>query len=480
MRLFRHFYFFFISFCFCLPGRSQDKPNVLFIALDDLNDWVGCLDNYPNVKTPNIDQLAAEGVLFTNAHCAAPGCNPSRTSIFTGLRPSSTGVYGLTDDWRVMPYTKDVVTLPDAFQAAGYLTKGGGKLYHAHTINEWGLSGYMDAEPWDEFFPSKTQQMPIEATPDKWPINSSEDFYKGRYDWGPIEIEDAGMADAKVVSWAEKELSQSHDKPLFLAVGIYRPHWPWWVPPGYFDQHSLNHIEPVQVPDGELDDIPEAGRKMIRLDLDAWFRENGQREKAIQGYLAAMTFADAMVGRLLTALENGPMSDSTLIVLWSDHGWHMGSMRHWEKFALWDQTTHVPLIFVDRRDNRTTPSWQSGSLCNQPVSLIDMYPTLVELCVLENPGHLQGQSLVPLLEDPSQKTGRAILTTHKYKNHAIRSENWRYIRYADSSEELYDHTTDPEEHTNLAQMEQYTAVKDYLARWLPVKDVKVENETVQD
>lgn len=462
--------FLFVS----LPSSAQgEKPNVLFIALDDLNNWVGFLENYPGVKTPNMDRLAREGVMFTNAHCSSPGCNPSRTSLMTGLHPSSTGVYSNGDDWRIMEYTKDVVTLPDSFQAAGYTTKGGGKLYHAHTIEEEFLTGHLDAEPWDVYYPSKEQQLPIEVTPEVWPVNSNDSFYRGRIDWAPLDISDNEMADGQTVSWAEDVLAQSHDQPLFLAVGIYRPHWPWWVPQSYFDQHPLDGIEIIPEPLDDLDDIPEAGHAFIRKKWHSWIMENHQNEKIVQAYLASMTFADAMLGRLLSALENGPLADNAIIVLWSDHGYHLGSKNHWEKFALWEEATQVPLIFVDRRaENGMEGEWQQASRSNQPVSLLDLYPTLVELCGLEDPGHLQGRSLVPLLRDPSHKTGDAVVTTHRFKNHAVRSEKWRYIRYEDGSEELYDHSVDPREYKNLAGLSQFKAVKDYLARWLPEVDIE--------
>ncbi|MCZ6674529.1 MAG: sulfatase [Verrucomicrobia bacterium] len=467
------FVVFWLASLATVLGR-EDRPNVLFIAVDDLNDWVGCLNPHPGVKTPHMDKLASSGVLFSNAHCTAPGCNPSRTSVMTGLRPSSTGVYSNGDDWRVMDYTKDVTTLPDSFQAAGYLTKGGGKLYHAHTITEKALTGHLDAEPWDAFFPSKERQMPAEVTPEQWPVNTNEDFYRGRFDWSPLDIEDSDMADAQVVTWAEEELSKEHAKPLFLAVGIYRPHWPWWAPQAYFDQHPLDEIELRSEPEDDLDDIPEAGLNLIRHKWHDWIIENQQREKAVQAYLASMTFADVMVGRLLSALENGPLADNTIIVLWSDHGYHLGSKNHWEKFALWEQATHVPLILMDSRTGKegTDDNWQLGSRCNQPVSLLDLYPTLVELCGLADPGHLEGRSLVPLLKNPDLKTGRAIVTTHQYMEHAVRSENWRYIRYADGSEELYDHSVDPREFRNLAEFPEFSAVITYLADWLPHINVR--------
>ena len=448
---------------------AETKPNVLFIAVDDLNDMVGFLRNHPGVKTPNMDKLAARGVNFTRAYCAAPGCAPSRGALLTGRRPSTTGNYTNRDDWRKNPHSKELTTLPESFQKAGYLTRGGGKIYHSFTFIKKGYTGHFDPEPWDEYFPSEESQMPTEVSPKKWPVNSSEKFYKGHFDWASLDIDDDEMADGKVVSWAEKQLREKHEQPLFLAVGIYRPHVPWWTPKEYFDQHPLDAIRLPEVQTDDLADLPEIVRKNKFREWHKWVTGNGQWERAVQGYLASMTFADAMVGRLLTALENGPNADNTIIVLWSDHGYHLGHKERWEKFALWEQTTHVPLIFADTRPD---PAWPQKAKCEQPVSLLDIYPTLVELCRLAPVEGLEGKSLAPQLREPSKATRRAVITTHKYKNHAIRDARWRFIRYADGSEELYDHEADPNEFTNLANDPKHAETMARLAKHLPSQNRK--------
>ena len=444
----------------------SEQPNVLFIAVDDLNNWVGFLKNHPGVKTPHMDRLAQRGVVFTNAYCSAPGCNSSRSSVITGLRPSSTGIYANGHDWRKMATTRNVETLPDTLQAGGYKTARGGKLYHAHTLRASTYEGNLDPEPWDSFFPSRNLQLPPEVEPASWPVNSNKNFYGGRYDWSPLDIDDSEMGDAKVVAWAEGELAKTHEKPLFLAVGIYRPHWPWWTPQSYFDQHPLEEIEFLDEPENDLDDLPESGRRMVRKRWDDWIRANNQRKAAMQAYLASMTFADAMVGRLLRALDDGPLANNTIIVLWSDHGYHIGQKHHWEKFALWEQTTHVPLIIVDPRNGK------AGTRCTQPVSLLDLYPTLVDLCDLQRPTHLEGQSLLPLMKNPDRSTRRGVITTQGFNNHAVRTERWRYIRYADGGEELYDQQNDPNEFTNLANHPEFGPVKKSLVTMLPSKNVK--------
>ncbi len=307
--------------------------------------------------------------------------------------------------------------------------------------------------------------MPQEIKPDPFPANGTLEFYKGHFDWAALDIEDDEMADAKVVSWAETQLLKEHQKPLFLAVGIYRPHIPWYVPESWFDLYPLDEVELPEIQEGDLDDVPEAGRAMARRTWQQWIVDEGKWRDAVRAYLASISFADAMVGRLLDALDDGPMAKNTVVVLWSDHGYHLGHKEHWEKFALWEQTTHVPLIVA-------APGMPSGGACSRPVSLLDIYPTLSELCSTEAPTFLEGESLVPWLNDPAASSDRAIITTQGFENHAVRSERWRYIRYADGSEELYDHSKDPNEFTNLAKHPEYRPVIEEHATWLPSENAQ--------
>ncbi|GAB6166076.1 sulfatase [Thermostilla marina] len=436
-------------------------PNVLFIAVDDLNTCVEGMHGETTVPTPNIARLAQRGVLFNNAHCAAPACNPSRTSVLTGLAPTTSGVYYNWQDWRENRRLASHPTLPERFRQAGYRTLGGGKIYHAATLSREGYTGYLDPRPWDAYFPSKERQMPQEVLPPRIPMNSDKAFYGGRFDWAPLPIEPDEMADAKVVRWAVEQLAKRHDRPLFLAVGIYRPHIPWYTPQQYFRRHPLEEIElPETIPD-DLGDVPEAGRKMARRDWHRWIVDHGKWKEAVQGYYASVSFADEMVGRLIDALDASPIGDNTIVVLWADHGYHLGQKEHWEKFALWEQTTRVPLIIV-----APGVSVESG-VCNAPVSLLDIYPTLVELCGLSPVAGLDGESLVPWLRDPDRPSQRAIVTTQGRGNHAVRTARWRYIRYADGSEELYDQIADPKDFHNLAEQPDLAQVKRELGTWLP-------------
>lgn len=275
------------------------------------------------------------------------------------------------------------------------------------------------------------------------------------------------MADAEVVDWALRKLREPRDEPLFLAVGLFRPHLPWYVPRKYFERTPLSEVRIPEVPDDDLDDVPEAGKHIAKpwwdhhtiTATDSW-------KKAVQGYLASIAFMDAQVGRLLDGLDNSPDRDDTIIVVWGDNGMHLGEKKHWRKFTLWEEATRVPLLIA--------VPWMDhgGSRSGRTVSLLDLYPTLAELSGLPVPPELEGRSLCPLLEDPEASWDRPVLTTLGRFNHAIRSERWRYIRYQNGSEELYDHDADPMEWTNLAEDPAYAGVKKDLAKWLPKVNAK--------
>jgi arylsulfatase A-like enzyme len=465
-------------------SEKKQPPNILFIAVDDLNDWTNCLGGRPGVHTPNLDRLANRGVLFTNAHCAAPACNPSRTSVFTGFSPSTSGIYYNRQHWRKSPVLEKAVTIPEYFRAHGYRAVGGGKLFHCLSWikTTYGRDGN-DPAVWDDYFPSKTAPMPDFI----WPEGTSRDEFEtvtwppraganteGRppyyFDWGPMDEPDKITSDFKVIDWAKSELKKTHNKPFFLAVGIFRPHIPWFVPKQYFDLYPLEEISLPPIQDNDLEDCSPVGKGFCRRKWQEWILENDQWKQAVQAYLASISYVDAQLGRLLDALDQSSYCGNTIIVLWSDHGMHIGEKEHWEKFTLWEESTRVPLIFVAPGATNT------GIRCEQPVSLLDVYPTLIDLVGHEPRPELEGQSLLPLLKNPHLKTGRAVVTTYGQNNHGVRSLRWRYIRYHDGSEELYSHQTDPDEYTNLANREEYKELKKELASWLPKINTPRSNE----
>jgi arylsulfatase A-like enzyme len=432
--------------------QKKAPMNVLFIGIDDLNDWVGCLGGHPQVKTPNIDRLAERGVLLTNAHCAAPACNPSRAALFTGIRPSTSGVYHNPQPWRQSPALKDAVTIPQHFRAHGYKAIGSGKMYH---------DSFPDPVSWNAYWPSLDQQRPEDPMPPqkKWPLNGFP--HGSHFDWGPIDNLPEEMGDWQVGNYVIGELRKSHEKPFFLACGFFRPHLPWYAPQKYFDLYPLDSIILPEVKENDLDDVPEYGRRIARQQDHKNVLKYDQWKKAVRGYLASISFVDACLGRVIDALDQSAYRDNTVIVLWSDHGWHLGEKLHWRKFALWEEATHNVLFFSAPG---VTPA---GGRTDAPVNLLDIYPTLIELCNLSPRDDLEGISLMPLLKDPNCKWGRPTVTTHGKNNHSVRSRQYRYIRYEDGSEELYDHESDPMEWTNLADDLDYLQIKDEMAAWLP-------------
>ena len=445
------------------PLGAEAAPNVLFIAMDDLNDWVGVLGGHPQVKTPNIDRLASKGVLFTDAHTAAPICNPSRAALMTGLLPTTTGVYGNDQPWRIG--RPDTVTISQYFRENGYTAAGGGKFFHHGR-------GYNDPKSWDEYFhwnPKARENgwwdgysFPPDPEPER-PVTPMPSVSWRNFDWAPIDVPDEAMPDYKLSVWAEEFLNRKHEKPFFLATGIFRPHIPWFVPRKYFDMYPLEDVIVPVVKEDDLADLPPPAWAMAlndksRHDLVV---STGNWKGAVQSYLACITFADAMVGRILDALEASKYSDNTIIVLWSDHGYHFGEKWHWHKQALWDRATRVPLIVVAPGVTR------AGGQCDQPVSLIDLYPTLIDLAGLPEKRGLDGQSLQPLLKNPESEWERPATITYLYGNHALRSRRWSYIRYEDGSEELYDRRQDPAEWINLAAKSGMNSVLKQMRDGLP-------------
>jgi len=434
------------SSLFAAQEQAADsaRPNVLFIAIDDLNDWIGCLGGHPDVKTPNMDRLAARGILFTHAYCSAPACNPSRASLLTGILPSTSGVYDNNQPWR--PAMPDAVTLPQHFMAHGYHVIGRGKIFHGR---------YSEAASFHNYISRGSDPVP--------PVRPANGIPNtAHFDWGPVDVSDEEMDDRKVVNWTTEQLDQRHDKPFFLACGLFRPHLPWYVPRKYFDMYPLDTITLPNVNENDLDDVPPIGRQMAKPQGDhKKVIETNNWRRAVQGYLASISFTDTNIGRLLDALDKSRYANNTIVVLWGDHGWHLGEKLHWRKFALWEEATHAPLLFV--APGVTKPDGR----CKRTVSFIDVYPTLVDLCGLSPKNELEGVSLVPLLENPAAAWDRPAVTTHGRNNHSVRSERWRYIRYRDGTEELYDHQNDPLEWTNLADNTEFAGVKKELASRLP-------------
>lgn len=442
-----------------LASDDTNPPDVLFIVVDDMNDWISLLDPQSPIKTPNLERLAQRGMLFTRAYCASPACNPSRAATMTGLRPSTTGVYGNKSDWRgAVP---DRSTIMQHFMAAGYDVRGAGKIFHHH------LDGaFHDDQSFGEFQHMRKQKYPLQK------LNDAPEYGSLNTDWGEWPKREEDSIDFHTAGYCVEILSRSASEgPLFLACGIYKPHSPFFAPAHYHKAYDRIEL-PTRKPD-DWSDLPTGATSLMRSKQWFWrgmMDVEKKREDSylnfIQAYAACATFADAQIGRVLDALDRSPRRDNTIIVLWSDHGFHLGEKDHIEKFALWEKSNHIPFIVV--APGVTGPARR----CDRPVDMTALYPTLLELCGLPADGKCDGHSLVPLLRDPSAKWDRPAVMTYMRGNHAVRSDRWRFIRYADGSKELYDHDADPDEWHNLADKEQYADVIASHSKWLPETEAK--------
>lgn len=442
----------------CHAAEGKHPPNILFIAIDDQNDWLGCLGGHPQVKTPNIDRLAARGTLFTNAHCQAPLCNPSRSSLLTGLRPSSTGVYGLMPGIRDVEALKRHVTLPQTYTSAGWNTFTTGKIYHdgsmkpdlqAVEFNTWAkTAGRMRPEKAISHLPGLREERAM--------------------DWGPFPDRDEDTVDYKIADAAVGALKDTPpDKPFFIAAGFRLPHVPCYAPQKWLDLYPDATLQMPPALENDRDDTPRFSWylhwKLPEPRLHT-LRAAGEWRPLVRAYLACTSFMDSQVGRLLDALEATGRADNTIIVLWGDHGWHLGEKLISGKNSLWERSTHVPLILAG-------PGISRGAKCGRPAELLDVFPTLLELTGFPARPDLEGHSLVPQLKDANAPREWPAITTASRNNHSIRTESWRYIRYADGSEELYDLKADPNEWKNVAADPALSDVKAGLAKWIP-KDNK--------
>jgi arylsulfatase A-like enzyme len=455
---------FSAAFILGLSSTTADtKPNVLFLAVDDMNDWIGCLAGSapgegPRAITPNLDKLAARGVNFTNAHTAGVFCAPSRAAIFSGQFASTTGCYDSANYFVNRP---EIESLQSSFAKAGYTTLGTGKLYH-HPV------AAIDQRGWTEFFLRSKAQRENGWALDSWskgtpfpkPFPASI-YNEGQQITGGMFLEWAGlpneqeeeMADTQRVNWAVEQLKKKHDKPFFLACGIYAPHYPHYCPQKYFDLYDPDKIELPKYKADDLADLPPKIKKAKthRLKISQKLKDLDALDDSIHGYLACISYADAMMGRVLDALAASPHTDNTIVVLWSDHGYHLGE-KNWGKHTLWERTSNVPFIWAG-------PGVSKGAKTDVTVSLIDMYPTFVEMCGLPKPRQpLEGNSIAATLKNPAQASDRNVFLPHmKPGEFAVINRNWRYIRYGEDGEELYDVQNDPHEWNNLAANPKHAA-----------------------
>ncbi|MDP6524080.1 MAG: sulfatase [Kiritimatiellia bacterium] len=431
-----------------LRDGSTARPNVLLIAVDDLNDWIGCMGGHPQAKTPNMDRLAARGVLFINAHCQSPVCNPSRASMMTSLYPATTGIYFLSPDLAASPVAGKNTLLPHRFQKEGYFVTAAGKLFHGNQNKKYmpnyaGSFGGVGPRP-------KKKLCSFPGHP--------------LWDWGAFPESDEEMPDHKIAAWGVAQLQKEYNKPFFLGTGFYRPHVPQFAPRKWFDMYPLESLKLPAIIDNDLGDLSQYAIDLTRLKhvspTHEWVLKNNEWAPLVQSYLACVSFVDHQVGKVLTALEESPYKDNTYIVLYTDHGFHLGEKQRWAKRSLWENGTRVPMIIAG-------PGVARGRICKKPVQLLDIYPTLLDVAGLESDPKLEGQSMVPLLADPEAKWPHMARTSFGPGNYAIRSQRYRYIHYSDGTEEFYDHDKDPHEWKNLIRVPEMQMLVDKHRKFLP-------------
>ena len=430
---------------FSQAARPERKLNVLFISTDDLNNDLGCY-GHPLVKSPNIDRLARRGVRFDRAYNQFPLCSPSRTSLMTGLRPDTTRVYDLKKHFReTLP---DVVTLPQLFRKNGYFAARVGKIYHYGNPGDIGTNGLDDPASWDAVVNPKgvdkeEEKVLINYTP-KRGLGSSLSLYAS-------PAPDEEHTDGKVTAETIKLLEQNRERPFFIAAGFYRPHCPFIAPQKYFDLYPLEKIRPPNFSPSELKSVPPAA---LWINAPHFGVSEEAQRKAIQAYYASISFLDAQVGKLLEALDRLKLTENTLIIFWSDHGYLLGQHGQWMKQTLFEGSARNPLIIAG------PGTIAKGKAAGRTVELVDLYPTLADVCGLSGlPNNLAGRSLRPLLVNPQAKWDKPAITQVQrasggkaFMGYSVRTERYRYTEWDEGrkGEELYDYERDPHELHNLA------------------------------
>jgi arylsulfatase A-like enzyme len=436
-------YSFIISLTFFLVGTApvinaaDERPNVLFISLDDMNDWLGCYGGHPDAVTPNIDKLAERAVLFTNAHCVSPICGPSRASVLTGMRPETTGVYHNKGTY--IDYVPDAVTFPEHFRENGYRTLASGKVDHG--LGEpnprlWDANGpdcgvlgtpFVGDELHTEMM-QPTREINRGALKITLPANGGLSAIDrpnntwDSFDWAPLDVPETDYPDRQIADWGVEQLAKESGKPMLLALGFYKPHQPFFAPRKYFDLYDSVKIQLPATIEGDLGDIPAVGRELATQPWTSGTHktvtDHGAWQEATHAYLATVSFVDSLVGRVIDGLDRGPHADNTWIVLWSDHGWSLGEKEHWGKHVPWRESVRVPLMIVPPK-NAIPNGFTPGARCDALVSLLDLYPTLNDMCKLPDRTELEGRSLLPLIENSNKEWEDTVVSTIGRGTHSV-------------------------------------------------------------
>lgn len=462
-----------MSLILSFSAHCQSKPNVIFLAMDDENDWIGAFGGNPQVHTPNLDKFCHEnGMVFMNAHCTGPVCCPSRSALLSGFRPERTGCYGNGQNMLKSELIQQYATMPEYFSKNGYLTISSGKIFHKHQTSEGQDQGQWAFDIWEqERGDNKPQRDKLTSRTDGIidGIKIENQKYTGTngtdFAWAPTIAGKEETVDYRTAQWFAKQLQKDFEKPFFMAVGIAKPHLPWYVPQEFFDMYNLDSVKIPEYRLDDLDDIltPSGKKKFSPTDDFLWVQQDEKLFKgAVRAYMASTSYVDYCVGIILDALKKSKYNGNTIVVIWGDHGWHLGEKLRFRKVTLWSESTRMPLII-------RTPDMKQKSVCNRVVNLIDLFPTLIELCGLPKRDVLDGRSLAPLLKNPEKEWPYPSITTQAAGSFTVNDENYRYTKYNDGTEELYDLKNDPMEWTNLIRLKDTKALeaKARLEKWMP-------------
>lgn len=464
-------------------GQKKQQPNIIMIAVDDMNDWIGPFGGNPQVITPNMDKLAQKSMVFRNTSCAGPVSGPSRSALLSGFMPEKTGVYGNFQNMLNSDMVKTHATMPEYFTKNGYITISSGKIFHKHNTPKGVDHGNWAFDIWEH------EKGQAKINPDKY-FSRNKGIINGKNIENPLYLKGGGtefafgptlngketMQDYTTAKWFESKLKENYDKPFFMSVGISKPHLPFHVPQEYFDKYSVDTFKIAEYRIDDLDDILDKdGNKAYQAEPDfLWCKQYGVEKETARAYMACITFADECIGIILDALAKSKYAENTIVVLYGDHGWHLGEKLRYRKGTLWREATQLPFIMY-------TPGMNKKQECFRNINLIDLYPTLIDLCKLPKK-ELDGKSFAPLLKNPTKKWTPTV-TTSGQNEHSVMSEKWHYIYGRKGVEELYNIEIDPMEWTNLMRTNtpEIKSILKKLRSYMPVNDLEpLPNDTKGD
>ena len=468
----------FSLICFSTFAQKQQKPNILFIAIDDLNDWVSPLEGNKQAITPNMDKLTKSGAMvFKNGVTPAPICGPSRSAILSGFLPSTSGVYGNAHNMLYSEVVQQNPTLLEYFSMNGYHTLSNGKIFHKHgtkngktDFGAWAFDEFARARRYNKDGVDKKYVTSAKAGAINGVVKPEFKQKKAKLSWGPTKDKFEKTVDFAVADWARKQLQRDFDKPFFMSVGFIKPHLPWFVPKEFFDMYDINKIDDLIIKEDDLADITNAqGKQKFKATAEyKWIKKHNLSKEATRAYLANVSYVDKCLGIVMDALEKSGHADNTIIVIWGDHGWHLGEKQRYLKNTLWSEAVKPP-FFVK------LPGMKKTIISDKPVSLLDLYPTLISLANLPKKDNLDGHDFSKLLKNPSSNWEYPGITVSA-DGTSVLTEKLHYIQYLSGEEELYDIVNDPHEWNNLIKDSSYQKEIKELKKWIPKKRKKASKE----